>query len=602
MIIRILTESEKGLGLGHVARCYNLARSFVASGYSVDFFVRGNAPFKPFIDRQGVLTNDGAKCYPLALQWENMESPTLLLSDICIIDSYVVDDFTKFLDTTKILVLLDDFGNHLSKLTQLQNAEKAQIFLLNPNGFYGTMELPISIREHIFSGLQYALLHPCFHKAYLGFHNVLHEFNDTLPNFYNDSNNISCGFHETLSSSYDNAINLNNVSRNSYDIASSSCDTSLKSLHFFEFLVCLGGEDANDVSADIFTQLLQFSKSVVVIVGAGYNGSLLNSKYSCKENLCKDSKDFSEPRIYHNITQERVAALLSHSKNCIVSGGGIVFEALKLCEKVFVINLAKNQDIQIKTLAKQNLVQSVTLPLKQSFFMLKTNASKKTRENIGVGVADFTSKLVLFAINKTLSITQNKKAQDFSLNDYCAINFCNLSQSEGMYILSYRNHPFVRENMYGSSTISQQTHQNFLQSLNGEVNSRYFLVKDKKSLQTIESGETHDLGVISFSRINLKHRNAYFGIYKNPFLPKTKKGCGHALMQMIKHIAFSHYNLYMLYLEVVETNINAIRFYENEGFIYFGTLQNGFRLQENGCEMFKNVLLYGIKNPSIGEK
>ena len=545
MTIRILTEHEKGLGLGHVARCYNLARSFVEMGYSVDFFVRGNAPFQSFIEKQGKLEKDSSKCYVLELQWENIENPALLESDICIIDSYIIDDFTPFLDSTKILVLLDDFGKHLSKLTQIIESSKAnkatttQAFLLNPNGFYKTQEIPKDIREHIFSGLQYALLNPCFHDK----------------NF--EWQNCSC-----------------------------------------EFLVCLGGEDANDISATIFNQLLSFAKSIVVIVGASYKGSMLKSQYLCKDSM---QQDFKQPyRIYHNITQTQVAALLANAKNCIVSGGGIVFEALKLCKRVFVINLATNQDIQIEMLATQNLVTPIALPLQQSYFNYTENANhNKLCKEIGIHVNDFASKIALLALNQNIAIAKHKKAQNFSLNTHCAIDFCNLSQTEGMRILTYRNHPFVRERMYGSSIINAQTHHNFLQSLHSDEHSRYFLVQDLDPLQTTESTKTHDIGVINFSRINLKHRHAYLGIYKNPFLAETNKGYGHALMQMIKHIGFNHYNFYMLYLEVVATNTNAIKFYEKEGFSYLGTLQNGFRIQQNNYESFCDVLLYGIQNPNI---
>lgn len=543
MIIRILTEHESGLGLGHVARCYNLARTFVAMGYSVDFFVRGNAPFLPFIEKQGKLTNGNAKCYVLALQWENIESPSLLQSDICIIDSYMIDDFTPFLESTKILILLDDFGRYLDSLKDiLQNVDNkalgSQIFLLNPNGFYKTQKIPQDISEHIFSGLQYALLHSCFHDT-----------------------------------------NLRNKPK--------SCD----------FLVCLGGEDSNDISSVIFNQLLEFAKSIVVIVGANYKGSLLDSKYLYKDSALNSNEPY---RIYHNITQMQVATLLSHSKHCIVSGGGIVFEALKLCQKVFVLNLATNQDIQIEMLAKQNLITPITLPLQQSYFKHAIDISHNNLcRDIGANVNDFASRIALLALNKSISIAKHKQAQNFSLNTNYAIDFRNLSQTEGMRILEYRNHPFVREQMYGSSIITEQTHNNFLQSLHNDEHSRYFLVQDSDSIPTTQSTQTHDIGVINLSRINLKHRNAYLGIYKNPFLAKTNQRYGHTLMQMIKHIAFNHYNLYMLYLEVIATNINAIKFYEKEGFSHLGVLQNGFRMQKDNNETFCDVFLYGMQNPNI---
>ncbi|GAB0173096.1 hypothetical protein NHP164001_11120 [Helicobacter trogontum] len=545
MIIRILTESEKSLGLGHVARCYNLARVFVNMGYSVDFFVRGNASFKDFIATQGQIINDKAVCYPLALQWEDMKNPSLLHNDICIIDSYKIDNFTPFLESSKALILFDDDGRHfefLKSVVRMQSKHahlKAKVFLLNPNGFYNAKMVDNDIKRYIFSGLQYVLLHPFFYK-------------------------LSIDLHE----------------------------------RFYDFFVCLGGEDSNDISSEIFMQLLSFAKSIAVVVGANYKGSLLRSKYlDCNEVQFDSKKPY---RIYSNITQTQVATLLAKSRNCIVSGGGILFEALKLCPKVFAINLATNQDIQIHTLATQNLIKTITLPLCEKIFENTNSLDTQKYIEIGTQVKDFATELIFTALNHTLKSTQEKKAQNFTLNNYTALDFCNLDSKDSMNILTYRNHPFVREQMYGSSIISEQAHMNFLHSLPYDEHARYFLVKDAEILQTRDGNLTNDIGVISFSRINLKHKNAYLGIYKNPLLPQQKnKRYGHILMQMLKYIAFEHYNLCMLYLEVVSTNTHAIKFYEKEGFHPFGILQNGFRVCKSNTEVFYDVLLYGMKNPNI---
>ena len=70
-------------------------------------------------------------------------------------------------------------------------------------------------------------------------------------------------------------------------------------------------------------------------------------------------------------------------------------------------------------------------------------------------------------------------------------------------------------------------------------------------------------------------------------------------MQVIRYIAFTQYNLNMLYLEVKANNARAIKLYENEGFIYMGTLSQGFRTQQNNNETYCDVHIYGIKNPFL---
>ena len=99
--------------------------------------------------------------------------------------------------------------------------------------------------------------------------------------------------------------------------------------------------------------------------------------------------------------------------------------------------------------------------------------------------------------------------------------------------------------------------------------------------------ERLDLGVISLTRINLKHRHAYLGIYKNPLL---KMRCGRELMDMIEYIAFEKYALNMLYLEVRECNKHAIRLYEECGFVYMGMLKQAFL---NDKKIYEDILIYG---------
>lgn len=565
MKIRILTESIAGLGLGHVVRSFNLALVFIKMGYKVDFFVRGNADFMGFLKKQecDIAFSYTSNFYPLHIQWENIVNPSLLECDICIVDSYYIDNFTLLRQYANILVIFDDDGRHEEILRSYlkgcnlthenteaihsQQKAKGKIFLFNQNGFYKAKystniphqcgDINQHFLNHVFSGLEYALLNPCFQ-------------NPTLKNLAKEN----------------------------------------------EFFVCLGGEDLQDKSAEIFSQLQEISESVTIVVGANYKGQLLTSPFLVQDSQSYLNASKQPYRIFHNISQSHLALLMATSKHCIVSGGGIVFEALKLCKSVFVLNLASNQDQQIHILVAQKKVLELTLPLQKTSIQ-ESISHTHTANNIGSCLEKCVAYLALENLNSSLQ--QTKKVKNFTLREFHAIDFCNINSQEALRILSYRNHPFIRKNMYGSNEIDEKTHFTFIQSLRNESTLKYFLVQ----------GFGLDIGVISLTRINLKHKHAYLGIYKNPFLQpkemykntslKQYRSYGALLMAMIKHIAFKCYNLEMLYLEVVESNTKAIAFYENEGFEYLGKLKNGFRLYDECHERFCNILIYGIQNANI---
>lgn len=527
MKVRILTENVRGLGLGHVARCFNLSCVFLNMGYEVDFFVRGDANFTKFLKAQMESSLDSKDCifkrfYPLALQWENITNDNLIACDICIIDSYHTSKFMPFLESCfkncKVVCLLDDDGRFI----QLFKKNIPNLFILNPNGLYNVEGLESS---RIFSGLQYAMLNECFLDS----------------------------------------TKLKNMKKK------------------YDFFVCLGGEDKNDVSSEIFKKLQDFGFSSCVVLGANYKGELL-----------KESKDY----IFFNITQKKVAALMAQSKACIVSGGGIIFEALSVNKNVFAINLASNQDKQIEILRAQGLVHEISRNFSHKDLLQNNLDSKEVK--IGNCLQDLVGNFCIFAINYSLNLASEKKAKNFNITikdsniTLNAINFCNLSASESLRVLRYRNHPFVSKSMYGSPNISAKTHFDFISSLHNDSYSKYFLVQNNLNLRT-------DIGVVSLTRINLKHKHAYLGIYKNPFLEskhiesnKTLR-YGEQLIEVLKYIAFSEYNLHMLYLEVVESNTRAIKLYEKSGFNSCGRLKECFFINDK----FKDIMVYELKTPNV---
>lgn len=196
-------------------------------------------------------------------------------------------------------------------------------------------------------------------------------------------------------------------------------------------------------------------------------------------------------------------------------------------------------------------------------------------------------------------------AKNFFYNEIYALDFTLMDKKDSLYVLQMRNHAQVAQYMY-SSHISKQGHTDFIKGLKNNQKSAYWLLKKRGEI----------LGVASLSRINLTHKNAYIGIYKNPFLDAcaqtkvlAKSTCtgvsshssgdfagisvGAEILATLEHIAFSEFCLHSLHLEVLESNAKAIRFYEKNGYKYGGKLVDFIYRNE----FYHNALLYSKISP-----
>lgn len=211
----------------------------------------------------------------------------------------------------------------------------------------------------------------------------------------------------------------------------------------------------------------------------------------------------------------------------------------------------------------------------------------------------------------------SQMAKNFFYNEIYALDFTLMDKKDSLYVLQMRNHAQVAQYMY-SSHISKQGHTDFIKGLKNNQKSAYWLLKKRGEI----------LGVASLSRINLTHKNAYIGIYKNPFLDAcaqtkvlAKSTCteisshssgdsagdfsdtssdsfagisvGAEILVTLEHIAFSEFCLHSLHLEVLESNAKAIRFYEKNGYKYGGKLVDFIYRNE----FYHNALLYSKISP-----
>lgn len=135
------------------------------------------------------------------------------------------------------------------------------------------------------------------------------------------------------------------------------------------------------------------------------------------------------------------------------------------------------------------------------------------------------------------------------------LDFTTLDNAMKDSVLEMRNYPKVREQMHNQAVIDKNAHLNFIASLKGNDDKKYFVVKSKQQL----------LGVIYFTDINYNDKSAVFGIYANLFEKRDKMGS--ILMETALTYFKDILSFRTLNLEVYEYNQRAVGLYVKFGFL-----------------------------------
>lgn len=150
---------------------------------------------------------------------------------------------------------------------------------------------------------------------------------------------------------------------------------------------------------------------------------------------------------------------------------------------------------------------------------------------------------------------------DFNKGSVKIINFINLNESIKEEILKWRNHDTIRNWMLNDSIINITEHLRFIKNLKKDMHNTYYCVYK----------DNFNIGVIYFSKINYNSKNAYLGLYSNPFI--NLKGRGKILLESLEYIFFEVAKFHTLKLEVLENNEIAINLYKKFNYIEEGRLK-----------------------------
>jgi len=128
------------------------------------------------------------------------------------------------------------------------------------------------------------------------------------------------------------------------------------------------------------------------------------------------------------------------------------------------------------------------------------------------------------------------------LNDIELINFIDMSLEEKKMVLSWRNHPDIKQWMYNSNDIPLENHLSFIETLKNCAEKLYFLVKQNNNY----------IGVIDFTNIDKGNKSSEFGLYSN--IDIQTPGVGRILENVCIDYAFNILNINILKLEVFSEN------------------------------------------------
>ncbi|MGL5335667.1 MAG: UDP-4-amino-4,6-dideoxy-N-acetyl-beta-L-altrosamine N-acetyltransferase [Enterovibrio sp.] len=127
-------------------------------------------------------------------------------------------------------------------------------------------------------------------------------------------------------------------------------------------------------------------------------------------------------------------------------------------------------------------------------------------------------------------------------------------------VLTWRNMPAVRANMYTKHEITLAEHIKWFENLTGDASKQYFICEVNEK----------PCGVIGFSEINKTPGQACWAFYSSADAPR---GIG-ALMEYAALLyIFDHLNLHKLRCEVLAFNKSVIKLHQKFGFMIEGRIR-----------------------------
>ena len=163
-----------------------------------------------------------------------------------------------------------------------------------------------------------------------------------------------------------------------------------------------------------------------------------------------------------------------------------------------------------------------------------------------------------------------------------------MEYSDTENIVKWRNSDAVRNNFIYQELFTKESHENWICSMveTGKVDQLIICLKNP------ESDDEIPVGSVYIRDIDRNHNKAEYGIFIGEQSARGK-GIGSQTAALMIRYCFEELKLHRLFLRVFADNKQAIRSYENAGFVQEAYLKDDVRIQG----IYRDIVLMGIINP-----
>ena len=153
-----------------------------------------------------------------------------------------------------------------------------------------------------------------------------------------------------------------------------------------------------------------------------------------------------------------------------------------------------------------------------------------------------------------------------------------IMQEEVELMLSWRNAPNVRANMYTRHEISLDEHLAWWARIQQRADQHYFMYEFNHT----------PLGIVGFSGIDVSSQNSSWAFYAAPDAPK---GTGSKMEFLALEFAFNDMALHKLYCEVIAFNSSVIKLHHKFGFTTEGIFREHHKIGDQYVDIYRLGLL-----------
>lgn len=155
-------------------------------------------------------------------------------------------------------------------------------------------------------------------------------------------------------------------------------------------------------------------------------------------------------------------------------------------------------------------------------------------------------------------------------------------------MLSWRNAPTVRANMYTRHEIGLAEHLAWWARIQGRSDQQYFMYEQKGV----------PLGIVGFNDLDELNRNSSWAFYASTSAPR---GTGSKMEYLALEYAFNKLGLHKLCCEVLAFNATVIRLHEKFGFKVEGILREQHKVEDVFIDIYRLGMLAAEWSVKRGE-